>query len=73
MLSCVVQWYTLQAGKYAWVENWSEEHQRPFYYDQQNHVSTWDKPADLAWRRVFEQIQPGDVNEPKDAPQDETR
>ncbi|KAL3147099.1 hypothetical protein ABBQ38_015058 [Trebouxia sp. C0009 RCD-2024] len=41
------------AGKYAWVETWSEEHNRPFYYDQANHISTWDKPADLAWRRVY--------------------
>lgn len=41
------------AGKYAWVATWSEEHSRPFYYDQANHVSTWDKPADLAWRRVY--------------------
>lgn len=41
------------AGKYAWVEMYSEEHKRPFYYDQQNHISTWDKPADLAWRRVY--------------------
>ncbi len=43
----------LQAGKYAWVETWSEEHNRPYYYDQANHMSTWDKPADLAWRRVY--------------------
>ena len=43
----------MQAGKYAWVEMYSEEHKRPFYYDQQNHISTWDKPADLAWRRVY--------------------
>ena len=43
----------LQAGKYAWVETWSEEHNRPFFYDQVNQVSTWDKPADLAWRRVY--------------------
>ena len=42
-----------QAGKYAWVETWSEEHNRPFYYDQAKHISTWDKPADLAWRRVY--------------------
>ena len=43
----------LQAEKYAWVETWSEEHNRPFYYDQANHISTWEKPADLAWRRVY--------------------
>jgi hypothetical protein len=23
-----------QAHRYSWVENWSEEHQRPFYYNQ---------------------------------------
>lgn len=45
--------WVLQAGKYAWVETWSEEHNRPFYYDQVNQISTWDKPADLAWRRVY--------------------
>ena len=43
----------LQAEKYAWVETWSEAHNRPFYYDQANQVSTWEKPADLAWRRVY--------------------
>jgi hypothetical protein len=26
--------YELQAHRYSWVENWSEEHQRPFYYNQ---------------------------------------
>ena len=51
----------LQAGRYAWVETWSEEHNRPFYYDQVAKVSTWDKPADLAWRRVY--INPEAVEE----------
>lgn len=55
----------LQAGKYAWVETWSEVHNRPFYYDQANHISTWEKPADLAWRRVY--ILPEDAAETQSA------
>lgn len=51
--SCQANATLLQAGRYAWVETWSEEHNRPFYYDQVAQVSTWDKPADLAWRRVY--------------------
>lgn len=42
----------MQAHRYSWVENWSEEHSRPFYYNQRTKVSRWEKPADLAWRRV---------------------
>ncbi len=45
----------LQAHRYTWVENWSEEHQRPFYYNQKTKESKWEKPVDLAWRRVKNQ------------------
>lgn len=44
--------YDPNAHKYAWVENWSEEHKRPFYYNQKTKESMWEKPMDLAWRRV---------------------
>ena len=44
--------YDPNAHKYAWVENWSEEHKRPFYYNQKTQASQWDKPVDLGWRRV---------------------
>ncbi len=57
----------LQAGKYAWVETWSEEHNRPYYYDQANHISTWDKPADLAWRRVYLPDEPESNAQPETA------
>ncbi len=35
-----------------WLEQYSEEAKRAFYYNQATKESTWDKPADLAWRRV---------------------
>ena len=57
----------LQAGKYEWVESWSEEHNRPYYYDQANHISTWDKPADLAWRRVYLPDEPDSSAQPESA------
>ncbi len=41
-----------QAHRYAWQEGWSEEHSRHFYYNQETKESSWDRPADLAWRRV---------------------
>ena len=33
--------YDPNAHKYSWVENWSEEHKRPFYYNQKTKESTW--------------------------------
>lgn len=44
--------YDPSAHKYSWVENWSDEHKRPFYYNQKTLESTWEKPVDLAWRRL---------------------
>ncbi len=38
--------------KYAWVEQYSEDLQRPYFYNQDTRESTWERPADLAWRRV---------------------
>mmetsp|Transcript_15995 Transcript_15995/g.48035 ORF Transcript_15995/g.48035 Transcript_15995/m.48035 type:complete len:141 (-) Transcript_15995:446-868(-) len=49
--------YDPNAHRYSWVENWSEEHKRPFYYNQRTKASKWEKPADLAWRRVRAQSQ----------------
>jgi len=40
------------AHQYEWVEQWSEEHGLPYYYNQAHGKSTWDKPVDLAWKRV---------------------
>lgn len=59
--------YMLQAGKYEWVESWSEEHNRPYYYHQANHISTWDQPADLAWRRVYLPDEPDSSAQPESA------
>lgn len=67
MLYQVYHILMLQAGKYAWVETWSEEHNRPYYYDQANHISTWDKPADLAWRRVYLPDEPESNAQPETA------
>lgn len=44
--------YDPKAHRYSWVENWSSEHSRPFYFNQKTKTSQWDKPIDLAWRRV---------------------
>lgn len=40
------------AWKYKWVERWSEEHKRPYFYNQHTKASIWNRPADLAWVRV---------------------
>lgn len=40
-----------QAWRYVWVERWSEEHKRPYYFNQETKQSTWTRPADLAWQR----------------------
>ena len=44
--------YDPNVNKYSWVENWSDEHKRPFYFNQKTKESTWEKPIDLAWRRL---------------------
>lgn len=41
-----------QAMEYLWVESYSEDHGRNFYFNQETQSSTWERPADLAWRRV---------------------
>mmetsp|Transcript_17069 Transcript_17069/g.29221 ORF Transcript_17069/g.29221 Transcript_17069/m.29221 type:complete len:133 (-) Transcript_17069:253-651(-) len=40
------------AWQYIWLEQYSEEARRSFYYNQQTKESTWERPADLAWRRI---------------------
>ena len=42
----------VQAMNYAWVEGYSEEHSRPFFYNQETKESVWSRPVDLAWQRV---------------------
>lgn len=37
---------------YVWVEQYSEELRRPYFYNQETRESTWERPADLAWQRV---------------------
>jgi hypothetical protein len=41
-----------QAMQYTWVEGWSEQYERPFFFNQETQESVWDRPPDLAWRRV---------------------
>ncbi|KAI8470467.1 MAG: hypothetical protein J3K34DRAFT_458868 [Monoraphidium minutum] len=38
--------------KYSWVEFWSEDLQRPYFHNQETLESTWERPVDLAWRRL---------------------
>lgn len=37
---------------YIWVEQWSEDLQRPYFYNQETQESQWERPSDLGWRRV---------------------
>eukprot|EP01024_Parvocaulis_polyphysoides_P045057 TRINITY_DN41899_c0_g1_i1.p2 TRINITY_DN41899_c0_g1~~TRINITY_DN41899_c0_g1_i1.p2 ORF type:complete len:125 (-),score=19.84 TRINITY_DN41899_c0_g1_i1:407-781(-) len=37
---------------YVWVEQYSNEHRKPFYFNQETKTSVWEKPVDLAWRMV---------------------
>eukprot|EP00887_Chlorella_sp_A99_P008189 scaffold12.g8189.t1 len=48
------QWTRIDpnAWKYKWVERWSEEQARPYYFNQHTKASIWTRPADLAWARV---------------------
>ncbi len=32
---------------YLWVESYSEEHARPFFFNQETKVSSWERPPDL--------------------------
>ncbi|KAK9905006.1 hypothetical protein WJX75_007576 [Coccomyxa subellipsoidea] len=41
-----------EAMQYTWVEGWSEQYERPFFFNQETQESVWDRPPDLAWRRV---------------------
>lgn len=46
-----VPWLSIQY-KYAWIEQYSHELHRPFFFNQETLESTWVRPADLAWRRI---------------------
>jgi hypothetical protein len=34
------------------VEQFSEELQRPYFYNQETRQSQWERPPDLSWRRI---------------------
>ncbi|PNW75016.1 hypothetical protein CHLRE_12g500050v5 [Chlamydomonas reinhardtii] len=38
--------------RFAWIETYSPEAKRSFYFNQVTRESTWERPADLAWRRL---------------------
>ena len=40
-----------------WKEEWSTEHQLPFYVNKKTKESTWDKPEELAWERVEHEVE----------------
>ncbi len=42
----------VQSLQYVWLEGWSEDYQRPFFYNQESKQSSWDRPPDLAWHRI---------------------
>lgn len=44
--------FPAQSLQYVWLEGWSEDYQRPFFYNQESKQSSWDRPPDLAWRRI---------------------
>eukprot|EP00775_Hariotina_reticulata_P009846 gene9846-10005_t len=41
-----------QGLAYSWVEYYSEDLQRAYYFNQDTKETTWTRPDDLAWRRV---------------------
>lgn len=45
----------MQAYQYSWVEAYSPAHDLVYFFNQETKESTWDRPADLAWRRVLVQ------------------
>eukprot|EP00882_Tetradesmus_deserticola_P003402 GHRQ01003598.1.p2 GENE.GHRQ01003598.1~~GHRQ01003598.1.p2 ORF type:complete len:127 (+),score=20.70 GHRQ01003598.1:962-1342(+) len=40
------------SAAYGWVEHYSADMEKPYYYNQISKETTWEKPSDLAWRRV---------------------
>lgn len=38
--------------KYVWVEQFSEDLKRPFFFNYETKETTWERPPDLAWRRI---------------------
>lgn len=58
--SAVLPWH-MQAMQYTWVEGWSEQYERPFFYNQETQESVWDRPPDLAWRRIQVQAPQGEL------------
>ena len=44
--------FPTQSLQYVWLQGWSEDYQRPFFYNQETKQSSWDKPPDLAWHRL---------------------
>ncbi|KAK9834469.1 hypothetical protein WJX74_002316 [Apatococcus lobatus] len=41
-----------EATSYTWIEGWSEEWARPYFFNQETRESKWDRPADMAWHRA---------------------
>jgi hypothetical protein len=38
--------------KYTWVEQYSEELRKSYFYNQETGASTWERPPDMSWRRI---------------------
>ncbi|GAX78170.1 hypothetical protein CEUSTIGMA_g5612.t1 [Chlamydomonas eustigma] len=40
------------AWKYAWVEQFSADLNRPYFHNQETLEASWERPFDLSWRRI---------------------
>lgn len=38
--------------RYMWIEMYSADVKKPFFWNQETKESTWERPTDLAWRRI---------------------
>ena len=38
--------------RFAWRSAWSDEHQRAYFHNSATGEATWERPADLAWKRL---------------------
>ncbi|KAI3424427.1 hypothetical protein D9Q98_009979 [Chlorella vulgaris] len=46
---------------YLWVELWSADQNRVYYFNQETKATSWDRPVDLAWIRLPADVAFGDA------------
>ncbi|EFN51001.1 hypothetical protein CHLNCDRAFT_141524 [Chlorella variabilis] len=47
--------------RFVWVELWSADQRRVYYFNQETQSSSWDRPVDLAWIRLPADVAIGDA------------